>query len=292
MNKQTILVLVMLAVVTASIGIAILSTQTVEHEGSLTEAKQFRAKKGTMRSTVRPMLSGTQDRDSQQPENAPKASTDNPQNTGKSNAEANFTLQVHSSVLSAAARRALQEPVPERAIERLRRHLESGAAPEEISQANSAMAMMQLQVIPPDDEAAMESVELAEEEAATTEDKHSALYARATVLQYRQEHDYALQALLDADLPNDKPTVAGFKAALMGAGLSERNRDLETAKELYQWVLTRAADLPENQRKAAFGPFRVAALKLAQIYRNTGDEESAQALVDRVQTLQNNASLE
>ncbi len=261
----------LIAVVTGMVGFFMLIAVMSGQGSSGIAARKFRAKPGTMRDTVLLIPSPTQER--MDPE-AASASTSELRGPTR---EKPFTIQVHSSAVAEAARQALDAPTPQVGLEQLRTYLASHHDPREDSFIQSSMAELYLRVVPPDSEAAAKAAKVAMELAQSAEERHRALYVQATVLQFQgriEEARHQIQAAFE----DDGISLAGLKLATLEGLLDEQAGDTPAAEKAYKRVMNHALSLADQHPEEALNNYRLAALKLARLYRKLGRSAEADRL--------------
>jgi len=273
MSKQDLIVI--LAVV-AVLGIVVVAVVVTSGEDTVTSGGTFRARPGTMRDTVQPIVSAKQQRTS-------PGSSGSGDGGGSEGAPEDLTIVVHESAVAKAMEQAVNAPSPEDGVQQLRDYLAGPHDPAEDSRLYSTMATVTLRVVPADPEAAAEAADEAMALAQSPEDFHSAAYAKAMVLESTGQLEDARTSIRMIREKEPGATIPGLKLGVLEAMLDERAEDTAAAEATYGRVMNEALSLSESDGEKALEHYRVAALRLARLYRSTGREKEAENLARQAQ---------
>jgi hypothetical protein len=237
------------------------------------QSTKFRARSGTMRETIMPLISKTQERMDETPQSSGTPSD------SESGGARQHTLQVHESVIAKIAEEALDNPSPQEGLKQLQDRLDGPHDAAEDADIHGAMAQLQLKVMPPDVEAAQASADESSRLAKTPEEHHRAAFVQATIAQFRGDQQAARQIAETALARIDKPTAAGLRLGLMAAALHEGEGNLDDSARAYRRVMQDAVSVAAMPEGPAVESYRLASMKLAAVLRKSGDYEGAEELV-------------
>ena len=272
MTKQGLLVLLMvLGLFFGLVGLAVFVGRQSQARG--VSGGTFRTQK-SMRSTVAPMLSKTQKR---MDSGTSEGSSDGSDSTVK--------VQVSQELVEEVLSDALEAPSPELGIEQLERYLQRTHDPAQDSQIHSGIAELQLRVVPPNTAQARIEMSAALELAQSLEDRQRAAFIEAGILQLGGHSEEARLCLEKGLAESDENiTITGLRLGILAGSLAEDAKDFSAAKAAYSRVIQQAAAAPETIQKEALNSYRLASLRMIQLYRKTGRANEADAFLQRVET--------
>lgn len=256
----------MLVIVVASLALAI----NASREGTRTSTAggggtRFRARPGTMRENVQPMVSQSQERSDT------SLSGDGASGTG--GALANLTIHVSEAVLD----RLLTADTME-TIDAIQDHLAQDPGEEVESRLYSALAEQYLKLNPPETESAEESIAAAQETAQNAGDRHAVAYAQAMLFRREERVEEARAYIADVFEQAPVATAPGMRLAVLEGTLAEMEEDDRGAETAYRRVLTFAAELDRALSESAVESYRLAGLRLTRLLRRLGRTGDAEAV--------------
>ena len=194
-------------------------------------------------------------------------------------------------MLEKTIRDATTHPDPEEGLRRINEYLNAPHDPAEDSALHSAAAKVRLQLVPADLDGAERSAEAAMASAKTPEDRHRAGYAMASVLRSRGRNEEALKRI-ETVLESDPETTApGLELRILQGILYEQGDNAAGAESAYRNVVEHALEIKTTSREETLELYRMAAFRLARLYRESGRAADAEALVQQV-TAANRAALQ
>ena len=233
----------------------------------LIKAQQYRTK--TMRETVMPMVSKTQERDDYDKagsgDQAPPLAE-------------NQRIIVSESIMNEVAQNALNAPVPEDGLQEIKNFLQTSPDAEAVSDAQAAAALLHMRTSPPDPEAAKAAARQAMDTARSQEQRDRAAHVQLIVLREGGEMEVALQTARAYAANRTEPTESSLQSGLLQAAMELESDDLDSAEKTFRRVLSEAQLLQQNGHTNASGAYRLAGLKLARLLRETGRNEEADQL--------------
>jgi hypothetical protein len=240
---------------------------------SSSKSTKFRARSGSMRENIMPLMSKTQERMDETP--TPSGGTSS---GGEPGPAKQHTLLVHESVIARIAEEALDNPSPQEALDGLQEHLDGPHDTAEDADIHNAMAQLKLKIMPPDVEGAQASADDSSRLAKSPEEHHRAAFVQATIAQFRGDSEAALELAETALARIDEPTQAGLRLGLMAAALHEGKGNLDQSTRAYRRVMNEAATIASEPSGTVVESYRLATMKLTAVLRKQGDYEGAESL--------------
>lgn len=244
-----------------------------------TPAAPFRARPGSMRDQVVPMLSETQEKLGLTDVSGAPVTLDS------DSGPQNLTIHLSTSVIAEAAQAALNAPTPEAGIERLNQDLANDAPRDQISDIQTALSALHLRKDPPDLEAAADAAMAALDSARTPEQRLRSAVAEASVLQAMGRIDDARSTVDAALRANPQPSEDRLRLLLLDAAMAQDAGDEAAAERSLRALIDEAAPLMDGAPASLDHAYRLAALKLARLYRSQGRTAESAALVDTMEAL-------
>lgn len=270
MNWQLTVVLVVLVFVATLIVWAIVAGSS---GGTYISGGKFRARPGTMRETVVPMVSSKQE--------SGRAS----ETQEESRNVAPVSVQLSSSQI---ADHALNAQTPEEGIRQVEEYLETTRSPDEKSLFLSVEALLYLRKIPEDLIQAEMAAHAAYEAAQTPEIKYRAAGVLAQVMERKGEIQNACQIMGEVLASHLDPSPSRILLQVNQGLLLERMGETAAAQAAYVDALGQAEQSVDAVDEEVLKQCRLAGFRLAQIYRTQGKNREADEVVRRVNAINKN----
>ncbi len=257
--------------------------------------KRFTAKSGTTRSKA--VMLSSDKRPSQAKKNAASRAEDKPEKTpeGESKAPA---PDVRIKSLSEPAKESAMSPTdrtvrsamnalsPEAGIEKLEEALANTNAPGEQAKLQAAMAMLYAQVDPPDEAAVEARFEQAMDSAQTLATKQQVAAMHAQYLMLRGQDEQAQQVIGSVLGSGGSANEATMRLYLMLGQMHESSEEMSEAELAYLHAFRQSMATEGDLKSETEAVLRLSAMRLAQLYRQTGREaeeaQIARALTQRL----------
>lgn len=267
MKKQDLILLVVLGGVFAAMTIVLVAVG-----GGPTDIKgqRFRAKPGTTRDNVMPIVSSTQS----------SGSAESEEGQAKEGAT---TLHVQKEVLAEAAQSALDAATARDGLAQIEERLAQEISERERSDLENAKAKLKLRVIPPDTEGAFAAVRRAAEAAQSPEQSHRSALVEAEILLLQERPSEARAVLRATRTAYNEPSVNRLRAGITEAALALQQEDPADAARIYKDVMSESLELVQTDQQLeqpALEQYQLAASRLAAVLREQGYEKRAREIAE------------
>jgi hypothetical protein len=239
------------------------------------QGQRFRAKPGTTRDNVMPIVSSTQ-------------TSGGPESEQGQAKEGATTLHVQKEALAAAAQAALDAETAQEGLAQIDERLAQQVSERERSDLEQAKAKLKLQLIPPDTEGAFAAVRRAAESAQSPEQGHRAALVEAEILLLQEKPSEARAVLRATRTAYNEPSANRLRAGITEAALALQQEDPADAALIYKAVMTESLELVQEvpqQKQPALDHYRLAASRLAALLREQGYDERAREIGEEAQRL-------
>lgn len=267
MKKQDLLLLLVLGGAFALMTVILLSMGVGPNR---IKGQRFRAKPGTMRDTVMPIVSETQE-------------SGGPQSEEGEGGAGSTTLLVQKEALAEAAQAALDAATTEQGLRQIEQRLAQGVSDRERSDLENAKARLKLRLIPPDTKGALAAVHEAAQAAQSPEQTHRAAVVEAEILLLQEKAGEARAVLRETRMAYTELSSSRTRAGLIEAGLAFSAGDAADAARIYKEVMDEAESLAAEKSETALDTYRLAASRLAALLRANGQEQRAREIGESAQ---------